>query len=131
MGCTREGPHYGCEDGALSLVFTHEGSTANFDRSVADDIELYLYDNNGKNVEMRHIPYEEIKGGKPYFLEQRYTGSIYLIAWILSGDRVDGKAPIVFFNEDNYFTARFAMGERPISRSQSYSGSSQELFLGV
>lgn len=48
MGCTREGPHYGCEDGALSLVFTHEGSTANFDRSVADDIELYLYDNNGK-----------------------------------------------------------------------------------
>jgi len=56
MGCTREGPHYGCEDGALSLVFTHEGSTANFDRSVADDIELYLYDNNGKNVEMRHIP---------------------------------------------------------------------------
>lgn len=43
MGCTREGPHYGCEDGALSLVFTHEGSTANFDRSVADDIELYLY----------------------------------------------------------------------------------------
>lgn len=45
---------------------------------------------------MRHIPYEEIKGGKPYFLEQRYTGSIYLIAWILSGDRVDGKAPIVF-----------------------------------
>ena len=130
MGCTREGPHYGCEDGALSLVFTHEGSTANFDRSVADDIELYLYDNNGKNVEMRHIPYEEIKGGKPYFLEQRYTGSIYLIAWILSGDRVDGKAPIVFFNEDNYFTARFAMGERPISRSQSYSGSSQELFLG-
>ena len=81
MGCTREGPHYDCEDGALSLVFTHEGSTANFDRSVADDIELYLYDNNGKNVEMRHIPYEEIKGGKPYFLEQRYTGSIYLIAW--------------------------------------------------
>lgn len=58
MGCTREGPHYGCEDGALSLVFTHEGSTANFDRSVADDIELYLYDNNGKNV--------------PLFLEWKY-----------------------------------------------------------
>ena len=66
IGCTSEGPHDGCDSGSLNLIFTHEGTTDDFDLSVASDIELYLYDNEGRIIEERHIPYDNIKGGRPY-----------------------------------------------------------------
>ena len=72
-GCTHEGPHTGCDEGSLNLLFTYDGNTAGFDQTIAEDIELYLYDGQGKKMDERHIPYENIKGGKPYPLELSYS----------------------------------------------------------
>ena len=47
-GCTHEGPHTGCDEGSLNLLFTYDGNTASFDQTIAEDIELYLYDGQGK-----------------------------------------------------------------------------------
>ena len=47
-GCTHEGPHTGCDEGSLNLLFTYDGNTAGFDQTIAEDIELYLYDGQGK-----------------------------------------------------------------------------------
>ena len=62
-GCTHEGPHTGCDEGSLNLLFTYDGNTVGFDQTIAEDIELYLYDGQGKKMDERHIPYENIKGG--------------------------------------------------------------------
>lgn len=129
IGCTYEGPHSGCDTGSLNLIFTHDGSTANFDLVVSSDVELHLYDSEGKQIEKMRIPYENIKGGKPYPLERQYAGNTYLVAWALSGkDNTDKISPI-FLNEEEYSTARFVMGERSTRQSQTYNGSMQELFL--
>ena len=85
-GCTHEGPHTGCDEGSLNLLFTYDGNTAGFDQTIAEDIELYLYDGQGKKMNERHIPYENIKGGKPYPLELSYSGNAYLVAWTLTGN---------------------------------------------
>lgn len=103
MGCVCEGPHYGCNEGSLNLIFTYGGNTSSFDSLVADDIELYLYDNNGEKVEVRHVPYETIRGGKPYSFEYLYTGNTYLLAWVLSGDKDTDKAPLVFLDRRKLF----------------------------
>lgn len=128
-GCIYEGAHSGCDNESLNLIFTHEGSTVNFDRLVANDIELYLYDSEGKRIEKRHIPYENIKGGKPYSLEQQYAGNTYLVAWALSENETANKVPPTFLDEENYSTARFTMNVWSTQQSQIYSGSAQELFL--
>lgn len=47
-GCTHEGPHTGCDEGSLNLLFTYDGNTAGFDQTIAEDIELYLYDDQEK-----------------------------------------------------------------------------------
>ena len=130
IGCIHEGPHSGCGSESLNLIFTHDGSTTNFDRLVASDIELYLYDSEGREIEKRHIPYENIKGGKPYPLEQQYAGNTYLIAWASPEGDTTNKIPPTFLDEENYSTARFTMNEWSTRQSQSYSGSAQELFLG-
>lgn len=39
-GCTHEGPHTGCDEGSLNLLFTYDGNTAGFDQTIAEDIEL-------------------------------------------------------------------------------------------
>ncbi len=130
MGCVREGPHYGCSAGSLDLIFTYGGNTSGFDSLVADDIELYLYDNNGKKMEVRHVPYETIRGGKPYSFEYLHTGNTHLVAWALSGDEDVDKAPLVFLDEENYSDIKFTMSsDRPTRQSQKYNGSSQELFV--
>ncbi|WP_044261362.1 FimB/Mfa2 family fimbrial subunit [Coprobacter fastidiosus] len=128
MGCTYEGPHYGCDRGSLNLVFTYEGNTDNFDLSVASDIELYLYNSEGNKIEMRHIPYNDIKGGQPYSFELQYTGTTYLVAWTLSGDKDIDKEPLMFLNEENYSEIRFAMSKKTMRQSQMYNGSAQDLF---
>lgn len=130
MGCVCEGPHYGCSAGSLDLIFTYGGNTSGFDSLVADDIELYLYDNNGKKMEVRHVPYETIRGGKPYSFEYFHTGNTHLVAWALSGDEDVDKVPLVFFDEENYSDIKFTMSsDRPTRQSQKYNGSSQELFV--
>lgn len=128
-GCIYEGPHSDCDNESLKLIFTHDGSTANFDRLVASDIELYLYDSEGKKIEKRHISYENIKGGKPYSLEQQYAGNTYLVAWALSENETTNKIPLTFLDEENYSTARFTMNVWSTQQSQIYSGSAQEVFL--
>ena len=45
----------------MNLLFTYDGNTAGFDQTIAEDIELYLYDDQGKKMNERHIPYENIK----------------------------------------------------------------------
>lgn len=127
-GCTYEGPHSGC-DGSLSLVFTHEGNTADFDRLVASDIELYIYDSEGRQTEKIHIPYESIEGGKAYPLERQYTGDMHLVAWTLSGDEDTDKISPAFVGEENYSTAGFSMGEQSARQFPTSNGSMQELFL--
>lgn len=130
MGCVCEGPHYGCSAGSLDLIFTYGGNTSGFDSLVADDIELYLYDNNGKKMEVRHVPYETIRGGKPYSFEYFHTGNTHLVAWALSGDEDVDKVPLVFLDEENYSDIKFTMSsDRPTRQSQKYNGSSQELFV--
>ena len=129
MGCVCEGPHYGCNEGSLNLIFTYGGNTSSFDSLVADDIELYLYDNNGEKVEVRHVPYETIRGGKPYSFEYLYTGNTDLLAWVLSGDKDTDKAPLVFLDEENYSDIKFTMNGSPTRQSQKYNGSNQELFV--
>ena len=129
FGCTYEGPHDGCDGESLNLIFTNDGSTANFDRLVASDIELYLYDSEGKKIEALHIPYENIKGGKPYSIEQQYVGNTYLVAWSLSGDEAVNKLSPVCLDDENYSTARFIMGERLTRQSHAYSGSARDFFL--
>lgn len=129
IGCTYEGPHDGCDVGSLSLLFTHDGSTANFDRLVTSDVELHLYNSEGKQIEKMHIPYESIKGGKPYPLERQYAGNTHLVAWALSGKEDSDKISPIFLDEEDYSTARFTMGERSTRQSQTYNGSIQELFL--
>ena len=52
-GCTHEGPHTGCDEGSLNLLFTYDGNTAGFDQTIAEDIELYLYDDQGKKMNER------------------------------------------------------------------------------
>ena len=39
-GCTHEGPHTGCDEGSLNLLFTYDGNTAGFDQTIAEDIEF-------------------------------------------------------------------------------------------
>jgi hypothetical protein len=145
-GCIHEGPHSGCdccncENEPLNLIFTYDGTTADFDRLVAGDIELYLYDSEGKKIEKRDIPYKYIKGGKPYSLEQQYAGNTYLVAWALPESESTNKIPITFLDEEEYSTVRFIMNVWPMQQSQRqsrkqsqeqspiYSGSTQELFL--
>ena len=36
-GCTHEGPHTGCDEGSLNLLFTYDGNTAGFDQTIAED----------------------------------------------------------------------------------------------
>lgn len=129
MGCVCEGPHYGCNEGSLNLIFTYGGNTSSFDSLVADDIELYLYDNNGEKVEVRHVPYETIRGGKPYSFEYLYAGNTHLVAWVLSGDKDTDKVPLVFLDEENYSDIKFIMNGSPTRQSQKYNGSNQELFV--
>ena len=129
IGCTHEGPHTGCDEGSLNLLFTYDGNTADFDRTIAEDIELYLYDGQGKKIDKRHIPYENIKGGKPYPLELPYSGNAYLVAWTLTGDEDIKKVSPALFDDENYATARFSMSEHTTRGASSYNGSIQELFL--
>ena len=129
MGCVCEGPHYGCNEGSLNLIFTYGGNTSSFDSLVADDIELYLYDNNGEKVEVRHVPYETIRGGKPYSFEYLYAGNTHLVAWVLSGDKDTDNASLVFLDEKNYSDIKFTMNGSPTRQSQKYNGSNQELFV--
>lgn len=128
IGCTHEGPHSGCE-GSLNLLFTCDGNVADFDRLVGSDVELYLYDSEGKWIERLHIPYESIGGGRLYPLQWRHTGDMRLLAWTLSGKEDAGKKSPVFIGEENYATARFSMGERAAGQPSGYHGSRQELFL--
>lgn len=130
LGCINQSLPSDCGGKSLNLIFTYDGSTSNFDRFVASDIELYLYDSKGYKIEKRHIPYENIKGGKPYSLEQQYTGNTYLVAWTLSGDEKTNKFSPTYLDEENYFTARFTVNEWPTRQTRTYSGSAQELFLG-
>ena len=126
IGCTHEGPHTGCDEGSLNLLFTYDGNTADFDRTIAEDIELYLYDGQGKKIDERHIPYENIKGGKPYPLELPYSGNAYLVAWTLTGDEDIKKVSPALFDDENYTTARFSMSEHTTRGASSYNGSIQE-----
>ena len=130
IGCTSEGPHDGCDSGSLNLIFTHEGTTDDFDLSVASDIELYLYDNEGRIIEERHIPYDNIKGGRPYPFEQQHNGNVHLVTWARSGDEDINKVSPAFQDEEDYSTVNFTMSERQSRSSRTYSGSVQELFLG-
>ena len=77
---------------------------------------------------MRHIPYNDIKGGQPYSFELQYTGTTYLVAWTLSGDKDIDKEPLMFLNEENYSEIRFAMSKKTMRQSQMYNGSAQDLF---
>ena len=85
-GCTHEGPHTGCDEGSLNLLFTYDGNTVGFDQTIAEDIELYLYDGQGKKMNERHIPYENIKGVSLTLLSCPIRGNAYLVAWTLTGN---------------------------------------------
>lgn len=61
-GCTHEGPHTGCDEGSLNLLFTYDGNTAGFDQTIAEDIELYLYDGQGKRWMKGISPMKTSKG---------------------------------------------------------------------
>lgn len=127
-GCIRE-DYSDCGNASLNLIFTHEGSIDEFDRLVANDIELHLYDSQGKAVEKKHIPYKDIQGGKPYPIEQQNAGNTYLLAWTLSDGEAGDKRQPAIMDEDDYFTAQFAMNENSRQLSLTYSGSARELFL--
>lgn len=129
LGCTHEGPHQGC--GGVNLIFRHDGSIEEFDRLIASDIELYLYDSEGEIIEKKHISYQEIKGGRPYTLERQYDGKVHIVAWAVPDEEDKDKLPISYLGEDDYSAAKFTMGELSSTRqSRVCAGASQELYLG-
>ena len=83
------------------LEYLTSGITAGFDLTIAEDIELYLYDGQGKKMDERHIPYENIKGGKPYTLELSYSGNAYLVAWTLTGNEDINKTSTALHDDES------------------------------
>ena len=89
-GCTHEGPHTGCDEGSLNLLFTYDGNTVGFDQTIAEDIELYLYDGQGKKMDAGVVKKLLSKGRVHYRdLHSRKTGKQYE-ATIVLADPGDG-----------------------------------------
>ena len=55
-GCTHEGPHTGCDEGSLNLLFTYDGNTAGFDQTIAEDIEFICMTTREKKMNEKAYP---------------------------------------------------------------------------
>ncbi|MCD7978710.1 MAG: FimB/Mfa2 family fimbrial subunit [Tannerellaceae bacterium] len=75
-------------DALIRLYFTYEHSISDFDSKVANEVHLQIYQNNIL-IDTDIIPYEAIKGGKEYVLENYATGNYQLVAWAVPADDDD------------------------------------------
>lgn len=79
--CLKEGTD-GCDagDGNLTLTFSHNGSVAELDGDIGNDIYLLFY-KDGTLHSTLIVPFPSIEGGTPYQMQIPFTGQMDLVAF--------------------------------------------------
>ncbi len=90
-GCLDEGMD-GCPS-VISMSFTHNDSTQEFDDKIGNDIHLQIYKDDILFSAIV-VPFEEVKGGRELEIRKEFIGDVDIVAWAVpSVSSMPGQIP--------------------------------------